>query len=72
MPVSMSMLSEPLVHAIGHTGWLIWCLLIVFLIKVDHPPVRQIEPLSRGRKLLGVATMIIFVLCFSLQPFTVV
>ncbi len=66
------LLSEPLVYAVGHTGWLIWCLLIVVLIKVDHPPVRQIEPLSRGRKLLGVATMIIFVLCFSLQPFTVV
>jgi membrane-associated protease RseP (regulator of RpoE activity) len=66
------LLSEPLVSAVGHTGWLIWCLLIVLLIKVDHPPVRRSEPLSRGRKLLGIAAMIIFVLCFSLQPFTVV
>ncbi len=68
----LALLSEPLVHAVGHTGWLIWCLLIVVLIRVDHPPVRQSAPLSRRRKLLGVAAMIIFVLCFSLQPFTVV
>ncbi len=64
-------LAEPVANAIGHSGWLVWCLLIVFLIKVDHPPIAQTQPLSRGRILLGVISMIIFVLCFSIQPITV-
>ncbi len=63
---------ETLAPTLGHSGWLLWCLLIVFLIRVDHPPVRETEQLSRGRTLLGIAAMVIFVLCFSLQPFTVV
>lgn len=64
-------LSDALAASFGHTGWLIWCMLIVFLIKVDHPPVMETGPLSPRRKLLGIVSMIIFVLCFSLQPFTV-
>ncbi len=70
--VTLAMVLLPSVgSAIGHSGWLIWCLLIVFLIKVDHPPVLYTEPLSPGRRRLGIAAMIIFVLCFSIKPFTV-
>jgi membrane-associated protease RseP (regulator of RpoE activity) len=53
----------------GYSGWLIWCLLIILIIKVDHPPVLNPEPLDRRRKILGILSMAIFVLCFSLQPF---
>lgn len=70
--VTLALVLVPSVGApIGHSGWLIWCLLIVFLIKVDHPPVLHTAPLSPGRRLLGIAAMIIFVLCFSVRPFTV-
>ncbi len=70
--VTLALVLVPSVGStIGHSGWLIWCLLIVFLIKVDHPPVLYTAPLSPGRRLLGIAAMIIFILCFSIRPFTV-
>ncbi len=58
---------EPL-QQFGYTGWFLWCLLIVWLIKVDHPPVLRPEPLTPGRKALGILSILIFLLCFSLKP----
>ena len=55
-------------EAIGYSGWYFWCLLIVVLIKVDHPPVVIHEPLSPGRRALGVLALVLFVLCFSFKP----
>jgi len=52
----------------GYSGWLVWSALIVFLIKVDHPPVLYAEPLSTGRRLLGYLSILIFILCFSVRP----
>ncbi len=52
----------------GYSGWLFWCLLIVLLIRVDHPPVLIVEPLSRNRRILAILGIIIFVLCFSFKP----
>jgi membrane-associated protease RseP (regulator of RpoE activity) len=56
----------------GYSGWFIWCLLIVFLIRIEHPPVLYREPLTRGRYLLGILSIVIFVLCFSFKPLYVV
>lgn len=55
-------------QAIAYTGWFIWCLLIIFLIRIDHPPVMREQPLTPRRRLLAVASIIIFILCFSLRP----
>jgi hypothetical protein len=52
----------------GWLGWLLWGALIVYVIKVDHPPVPIQEPLSPGRRALGVLALVIFVLCFSPRP----
>ena len=52
----------------GYSGWFFWCILIVLFIKVDHPPVLYHEPLTRGRRWLGIASFIIFALCFSVRP----
>ncbi|MEX0747954.1 MAG: site-2 protease family protein [Rhodothermales bacterium] len=52
----------------GYTGWFVWCLLIVYLIKIDHPPVLYEEPLTRGRKILGILSIIVLILCFSFRP----
>lgn len=52
----------------GYFGWLPWCLLLIFMIKVDHPPVPVSLPLSSTRRLLGYLTLAIFVLCFSIKP----
>jgi membrane-associated protease RseP (regulator of RpoE activity) len=53
---------------IGYSGWFFWCLLIVLVIKVDHPPVLYPEPLTPARRLLGILSLVIFVLCFSIRP----
>ncbi len=54
--------------AVGYTGWLLWSGLILFLIRMDHPPVLFTEPLTPMRRALGWACIVIFVLCFSIQP----
>lgn len=58
----------PALQGIGYTGWFIWCLLIVFMIRIEHPPVLREEPLTTGRKVLAFVGMLIFVLCFSFRP----
>lgn len=63
---------EPLAANLSYTGWLLWTLLIVFLVRVEHPPVGINEPLTPTRRALGYAAIAIFLLCFSLQPLTVV
>ena len=57
-----------LAASVGWLGWLLWSGLILFVIRVDHPPVRVVEPLTPVRKALGWACIVIFVLCFSIQP----
>lgn len=52
----------------GYWGWLIWSGLILFVIRLDHPPVLVHEPLSPVRRALGWACIAIFLACFSLQP----
>ena len=56
---------------VGYTGWLVWSGLILFLIRMDHPPVLVREPLTPMRIALGWACIVIFVLCFSIQPLVV-
>lgn len=58
----------PTVTQYGYLGWMFWAALLVALIKIDHPPVRYTEPLTPTRKFLGVVSMLIFVLCFSIRP----
>ncbi len=57
-----------LAASVGWAGWLFWVGLILFVIRVDHPPVRMQEPLTPGRKVLGYLCILIFLLCFSIQP----
>jgi len=52
----------------GFTIWIFWALFIVFLVKIEHPPVALEEPLTPGRKILGWICMILFLLCISPNP----
>lgn len=54
---------------LGTMGWILWALLLFFIVKLDHPPIPDVEPLTRGRKVLGWATFAIFVLTFPPIPF---
>jgi len=56
---------------IGWTGWLFWCLILFFVIKIDHPPIMDSNPLDAKRKIIGWATILIFILSFSPTPFTI-
>ena len=58
-------------HTIGYSGWLVWTLLILWLIRVEHPPVRRREPLSPARRWLGYLCIVIFISSFSLQPLSI-
>ena len=55
----------------GYWGWLLWTGLILFFIRLDHPPVLVQEPLTPARVALGWFCIALFVLCFSLQPIRV-
>lgn len=59
---------SPFVQGLGWMGWWLWCGLLVYFIRVDHPPVLYTEPLTPTQRLLGIASLIIFVLCFSIRP----
>ena len=54
--------------SVGWAGWLFWVGMILLVIRVDHPPVLIEEPLTPLRKALGILCIVIFLLCFSIQP----
>lgn len=62
----------PVATQFGYIGWLVFSLLIVVLIKVDHPPVLYPERLSPARRVLALLSILIFLLCFSFRPIYVV
>jgi Zn-dependent protease len=61
----------PALSRYGYTGWLVWTLLIVYFVRIEHPPVVRTERLTPRRRLLGYGAIAIFLLCFSLRPLSV-
>ena len=54
-------------------GWLIWAALIIALVGLRHPPpVDDITPISKKRKLLGILAFFILIITFVPVPFVVV
>ncbi len=52
----------------GGSSWIFWVLMIVFIIKLKHPPVDSDEPLDTRRMIIGYLTMLMFVLSFTPSP----
>ncbi|MBI5022038.1 MAG: site-2 protease family protein [Ignavibacteriales bacterium] len=50
-------------------GWLVWGIMLYFIVKLDHPQTAIVEHLSTRRKLLGLFSLVIFILSFSPIPF---
>jgi membrane-associated protease RseP (regulator of RpoE activity) len=48
--------------------WILWSLVLLFMLKVGHPPVADEEPLGKTRIILAVLAAIIFLLCFMPLP----
>ena len=50
-------------------GWLLWAVLLAFLGWRHPPPYQFWVPLDRRRRVLGIITIVVFVLTFSPAPF---
>ncbi len=69
--MALAALSEnmlPWMQNFAYSGWLLWCLLLIYLVKIDHPPVLHEQPLTPGRMALGLLSLFVFILCFSFRP----
>ncbi len=58
-----------LILGLQFTGWLIFAMLIMFLGLRHPPPLNDVTKLDDKRKLIGIATAVILVLCFVPIPF---
>ncbi|MEO0468293.1 MAG: site-2 protease family protein [Bacteroidota bacterium] len=52
--------------------WLVYTLMVVAFVGLDHPPARQEHRVNRPRQLLGWLSILIFILCFTPVPIAVV
>jgi membrane-associated protease RseP (regulator of RpoE activity) len=50
--------------------YLLWTLVLLFMLKVGHPPLIEEEPLGKARIILAVIALLIFILCFLPFPVT--
>jgi membrane-associated protease RseP (regulator of RpoE activity) len=55
----------------GYSGWLFFAFLLGRILGIEHPPVRDGRPLSKNQKIVGWIAVIIFILCFTPQPFII-
>jgi membrane-associated protease RseP (regulator of RpoE activity) len=50
--------------------YFLWALVLLFLLKVGHPPVMDEEPLGKARVALAIFAVLVFLLCFMPFPIT--
>ncbi len=55
----------------GYSGWLVFGFILGNFLGITHPPVAHEHTLDWKRKVLGWLALIIFILCFSPEPFIV-
>ena len=48
--------------------YLLWTLVLLFLLRVGHPPVVEEEPLGKTRIVLAIIALLVFMLCFMPFP----
>lgn len=53
----------------GYSGWLFFAFIVGRVLGLEHPPVIDGRPLNRPQKILGWLALLIFILCFTPQPF---
>jgi len=53
----------------GYNGWMLFGLILGRFLGIYHPTAAKDEPLSIGRQVLGWLMLVVFILCFSPQPF---
>jgi membrane-associated protease RseP (regulator of RpoE activity) len=55
----------------GSPVWLLWTVVLLFLLKVGHPPVVEHQELGRARIVLAILAALVFLLCFMPFPITI-
>jgi membrane-associated protease RseP (regulator of RpoE activity) len=55
----------------GYSGWLFFAFILGRVLGIEHPPVRDKRPLTAKQKLIGWIAVLIFVLCFTPEPFII-
>ena len=54
-------------------GWVLWVLLLIFMIRVEHPPTMDDEaPLGENQRYLAYFAIAIFILCFIPAPISII
>ncbi len=63
----------PMIHPEieGYSGWLLFAFVISRFIGIEHPRVKEEEPLTTTRQILGWLALLIFVISFSPAPFVI-
>jgi len=56
----------------GSLIWVFWCFFLVYFVKIEHPPVIYEQHLSPNRRLIGWISMVVFLLCISPAPISVI
>jgi membrane-associated protease RseP (regulator of RpoE activity) len=56
----------------GYSGFLAFGFMLGRFLGVYHPTTSDLTPLTLKRKILGWLSLIIFVICFSPKPFTII
>lgn len=56
----------------GYNGWLVFGFVLGRFLGVYHPPALYDEPLDRKRQVLGWVALVVFVLCFTPYPLSIV
>jgi membrane-associated protease RseP (regulator of RpoE activity) len=52
------------------SGWYLWAILVLFIIRIKHPPVLDPDQrLGPGRQIVGWLSVAILILCFAPIPF---
>jgi membrane-associated protease RseP (regulator of RpoE activity) len=52
--------------------YLLWTLILLFMLKVGHPPIFEDEPLGKTRLILALIAALVFILCFMPFPITII
>ncbi len=50
---------------IGWSGWLFWAVFVRLIIRLGHPPTPDMSPLDTRRRVIGWATIAIFIVSFA-------
>lgn len=65
----ISLIAFAILCAFFYPGWVLLILLILFYGFQHAPPMDDVTPLDTGRKLVGIAVMVLFILAFTPIPF---